>query len=85
MQKSIKKCLQCGRSQGLMIKDAVHYLQSKCCKNEIQIKILKGKFAGHGDPYQSNKSFKKYFGFKMIAMQKTEEKTDLKASFPCLC
>lgn len=58
MQKSIKNCLQCGRSQGLMIKDGVHYLQSKCCKNEIQIKILKGKFASHGDPYQSNKALK---------------------------
>ena len=34
---------------------------------------------------KGTKVLKKYFGFKMIAMQKTEEKTDLKASFPCLC
>ena len=33
----------------------------------------------HGDTYQSNKSFKMYFGFTIIVMQRTEKK-DVKAS-----
>ena len=53
--------------------------KAKCYKNEVKVKILKGKYVSHGDLYQSNKSFKMYFGFTIIVMQKTEKK-DVKTS-----
>ena len=35
--------------------------KAKCYKNEVKVKILKRKCVSHGDPYQSDKSFKMYF------------------------
>ena len=52
--------------------------KAKCYKNEVNVKILKGKCVSHGDPYQSNKNFTMYFGFTIIVMQKTEK--DVKTS-----
>ena len=63
MQNSVKKIVY-----------IVENPKAKCYKNEVKVKILKGKCVNHGDPYQSNKSFKMYFGFTIIVIEKTEKK-----------
>ena len=85
MQNSVKKWFTLWKIPRPHDKDGINYSQINCCKNEIKVKILKGKCVCHGDPYQSNKSIKMYFGFKTIVMKKTEVKTNMKASYVCYC